>query len=197
MALGYLHEPGSTFKMVTAAAALENGDVSPDTSVECPGEATIGTRRIPNEGKFDLGTVPLHTAFAQSCNTTFGKLSADLPGDALTTTAKQFGIGADFTVAGIDTNTGKVPPAQDVAERVEDGIGQGKVQTTPFGMALAAATVATGGKTPSAAAVDLGDPTVTNTDSASGLPSRCSPRRCGLMMREVVDERAPLTALAQ
>ncbi|HWO65585.1 MAG TPA: penicillin-binding transpeptidase domain-containing protein [Umezawaea sp.] len=182
VALGYLHEPGSTFKVVTAAAALEHGAVTVDKPIECPGEATIGTRRIPNEGKFDLGTVPLHTAFAQSCNTTFGKLSADLPADALTTTALQFGIGADFTIAGITTNTGKVPPAQDVASRVENGIGQGKVQTTPFGMALAAATVASG-KTPVPQLIRE-IPTVTNTD-LPGLPAGVA-QALRPMMREVV-----------
>jgi len=183
VALGYLHEPGSTFKMVTAAAAVESGAVGIDTPVECPGEATIGTRRIPNEGKFDLGTVPLRKAFAQSCNTTFGKLSADLPSGALTSTALQFGIGADFTIAGITTNTGKVPPAQDVAERVEDGIGQGKVQTTPFGMALAAATVANGGATPVPQLIRE-IPTVKNTD-LPGLPAAAA-QALRPMMREVV-----------
>jgi cell division protein FtsI/penicillin-binding protein 2 len=182
VALGYLHEPGSTFKMVTAAAALENGGVTIDAPVECPGEATIGTRRIPNEGKFDLGTVPLHTAFAQSCNTTFGKLAADLPGSALTDTALQFGIGADFTVAGITTNTGKAPAAADVAARVENGIGQGKVQTTPFGMALAAATVATG-KTPTPQLIRE-IPTVANTP-LPGLPAGIA-QALRPMMREVV-----------
>jgi cell division protein FtsI/penicillin-binding protein 2 len=182
IALGYLHEPGSTFKMVTAAAALENGGVTVDTPVECPGEATIGTRRIPNEGKFDLGTVPLRKAFAQSCNTTFGKLSADLPATALTDAALRFGIGADFTVAGLTTNTGKVPPAQDVASRVENGIGQGKVQTTPFGMALAAATVASG-RTPVPQLIRE-IPTVTNT-ALPGLPTGVA-QALRPMMREVV-----------
>ncbi|MEO6089391.1 MAG: penicillin-binding transpeptidase domain-containing protein [Umezawaea sp.] len=191
IALGYLHEPGSTFKMVTAAAALESGSVTIDTPVECPGEATIGTRRIPNEGKFDLGTVPLRKAFAQSCNTTFGKLAADLPGSALTDTALQFGIGADFTVAGITTNTGKAPAAADVAERVENGIGQGKVQTTPFGMALAAATVATG-KTPVPQLIRE-IPTVANTN-LPGLPAGIA-QSLRPMMREVVTS-GTATALA-
>ncbi len=183
IALGYLHEPGSTFKLVTAAAALENGGVTIDTPVDCPGEATIGTRRIPNEDRFDLGTVPLRKAFAQSCNTTFGRLSADLPATALTGAALRFGIGADFTIAGITTNTGKVPAAQDVAERVENGIGQGRVQTTPFGMALAAATVATGGKTPTPKLIRE-IPTVVNTE-LPGLPAGIA-QALRPMMREVV-----------
>ncbi|CAL9403956.1 Peptidoglycan D,D-transpeptidase MrdA [Actinosynnema sp. ALI-1.44] len=138
------YEPGSTFKIVTAAAAITAGTASLDTEVECPGKKTIGTRQIVNDGQFDLGTVPLRQAFAASCNTSFSQLAADLPADALPRAASLFGLDADFTIAGVTTNTGKVPPAGTVPERVEAGIGQGKVQTTPFGMALAAATVAKG-----------------------------------------------------
>ncbi|MEU4742008.1 penicillin-binding transpeptidase domain-containing protein [Actinosynnema sp. NPDC023658] len=138
------YEPGSTFKVVTAAAALTNGLATADTPVACPGEATIGTRRITNEDSFELGTVPLHRAFAASCNTSFSRLAADLPATALPEAAAYFGLASDFTVAGITTNTGKVPPAESVPERVEAGIGQGQVQVTPFGMALVAATVANG-----------------------------------------------------
>ncbi|MEU5695605.1 penicillin-binding transpeptidase domain-containing protein [Actinosynnema sp. NPDC020468] len=137
-------EPGSTFKIVTATAALTAGTATADTPLACPGEASIGTRTIINENRFDLGTVPLHTAFAASCNTTFAKLAAELPPSALTEAAARFGLGLDYQVAGLTTNTAKVPAAATVPERVESGIGQGTVQVTPFGMALAAATVARG-----------------------------------------------------
>jgi len=56
-------------------------------------------------------------------------------------------MGLDYTVDGISTVTGSVPPTVDLAERTEDGFGQGKVLASPFGMALVAATVAAG-KTP-------------------------------------------------
>ncbi|GAA1289474.1 penicillin-binding transpeptidase domain-containing protein [Saccharothrix xinjiangensis] len=144
IALENWFEPGSTFKVVTAAAALAGGSARVDTPVACPGKATIGTRQITNDDSFDLGTVPLHRAFAASCNTSFSRLAADLPADALPNAAAYFGLMSDFTVAGITTNTGKVVPAESVAERVEAGIGQGDVLATPFGMALVAATVANG-----------------------------------------------------
>ncbi|CCH33456.1 penicillin-binding transpeptidase domain-containing protein [Actinosynnema sp. NPDC047251] len=138
------YEPGSTFKIVTATAALMSGNVTADTPVECPGKKTIGPRQIVNDEQFDLGTVPVHRAFAASCNTSFSQLAADLPATALPQAASLFGLGADYTVAGLTTNTGKVPPSETVTQRVEAGIGQGTMQTTPFGMALAAATVAKG-----------------------------------------------------
>ncbi len=142
-----LYPPGSTFKIVTAGAAIENKMAGPDTMVGCPGQIDIGDRTIPNYDKFDLGVVPLAKAFANSCNTTFAELASRMSPTALTVAASQFGIGADYTVPGLTTVTGMVPSTVDLAERTEDGFGQGKVLVTPFGMALAAATVAAG-KTP-------------------------------------------------
>ena len=142
-----LYPPGSTFKMVTAGAALERDLASPNTLLGCPGEIDIGHRTIPNYGGFDLGVVPMSRAFASSCNTTFAELASRMPPRGLTQEASQYGIGLDYQVDGINTVTGSVPPTVDLAERTEDGFGQGKVLASPFGMALVAATVAAG-KTP-------------------------------------------------
>lgn len=144
LALTGNYPPGSTFKVVTAAAALQADAAKPDTVLPCPGTWTIEGRKIPNNDEFDLGNVPLHQAFAASCNTTFAQLATKLAPEALTNAAKQFGVGVDFDLAGVRTLTGKVPPAAPVVERAEDGFGQGKVVTTPFGMALVAATAARG-----------------------------------------------------
>ena len=142
-----LYPPGSTFKIVTAGAAMERDMATPDTPLGCPGEAEIGHRVVPNFNKFDLGTVPMARAFANSCNTTFAELASRMPPRALNQTAAQYGIGADYVIDGLPTVTGSVPPTVDLAERTEDGFGQGKVLASPFGMALAAATIAAG-KTP-------------------------------------------------
>jgi len=142
-----LYPPGSTFKIVTAGAAIERQMATPNTLLGCPGEIDIGNRTIPNYDKFDLGTVPMAKAFANSCNTTFAELASRMPPTALTVAASQYGIGPDYMVDGITTVTGSVPPTVNLAERTEDGFGQGKVLVSPFGMALAAATVAAG-KTP-------------------------------------------------
>lgn len=144
IALTGLYPPGSTFKTVTVSAALQSGAVDADSMVACPGTENIEGRQIPNDDNFDLGTVPLHTAFARSCNTTMGRLAAGLPPDGLTRTAAQLGLGVDFTAPGMTTVTGKVPVADSPTLRVEEGIGQGRVTASPFGMALVAATVAHG-----------------------------------------------------
>ncbi|SDU70234.1 penicillin-binding transpeptidase domain-containing protein [Gordonia westfalica] len=139
-----LYPPGSTFKTITTAAALESGAVQPTSQVPCPGRTTIEGRTIPNEDDFDLGTVALPTAFSRSCNTTMGALANKLPDDALSTMARRFGIGADYTIPGLTTVTGSVPNATTPALRVENGIGQGTVTVSPFGLALAEASLARG-----------------------------------------------------
>jgi hypothetical protein len=144
IALTGLYPPGSTFKTVTVSAALQAGQVTPDSVVPCPGSENIEGRQIPNDDNFDLGQVPLHTAFARSCNTTMGRLAVNLPPDGLTNAAAQLGLGIDYTAAGMTTVTGKVPVADTSALRVEEGIGQGQVTASPFGMALVAAALARG-----------------------------------------------------
>ncbi|MCG5433768.1 penicillin-binding transpeptidase domain-containing protein [Mycobacterium sp. MYCO198283] len=139
-----LYPPGSTFKIITAGAAIDRRLATPDTMLPCPGTLDIGHRTVPNYGGFDLGVVPMSRAFASSCNTTFAELASRMPRDGLTVAAAQYGIGPDYVVPGLTTVSGSVPPTVNLAERTEDGFGQGKVVVSPFGMALAAATVAAG-----------------------------------------------------
>ncbi|MCS7482636.1 penicillin-binding transpeptidase domain-containing protein [Umezawaea endophytica] len=176
--------PGSTFKIVSAVAALEDGKVQGDTPVPCPGKTTIDGRRVvPNDHDFDKGTIPLHSAFAFSCNTTFAEIAAALPADGLTKTAGKLGLGVDFEIPAITTITGSVPPATDVVERAEDGFGQGKVLASPFGMAMVAATVASG-KQPVPSLL-RGQETKVDRPSETIPPTVLEPVR--QMMREVVE----------
>jgi hypothetical protein len=82
----------------------------------CPSTAQVGRRTIPNDDRFSCPRLPLHSAFARSCNTTFAP-SAGLPADALAVAASQFGLNADFTIPGITTEAGKVVAASDAAGR--------------------------------------------------------------------------------
>ncbi|MCZ4555560.1 penicillin-binding transpeptidase domain-containing protein [Rhodococcus maanshanensis] len=182
IALTGLYPPGSTFKTVTTSAALQSGSVTPDTVLPCPGSANIEGRTIPNDDNFDLGSVPLHTAFARSCNTTMGALAVALPPTALPHAALQFGLGVDYVTPGLTTVTGSVPPADTPAQRVESAIGQGQVTATPFGMALVAASIAKG-STPAPMLV-AGMPGVANTTPAPAPPQVTEQLRT--MMRETV-----------
>ena len=139
-----LYPPGSTFKIVTASAAFNQGKLTPQSSVACPGTTSIEGRTIQNETQFDLGTTSVTTAFARSCNTTFSQVAAGLGADDLPTTAKLFGIGVDYDIPNITTNTGKVVSDSDTLARAEDGFGQGTDLVSVFGMALVAATAAHG-----------------------------------------------------
>jgi hypothetical protein len=177
-----LFPPGSTFKMVTAGAAIDRDMATPNTMLGCPGRIDIGHRTIPNYGGFDLGVVPMSRAFASSCNTTFAELSSRMPPRGLTQAATRYGIGLDYQVDGITTVTGSVPPTVDLAERTEDGFGQGKVLASPFGMALVAATV-DAGKTPVPQLI-AGRPTAVDGDNTPISPKMVDALRP--MMRLVV-----------
>jgi Penicillin binding protein transpeptidase domain/NTF2-like N-terminal transpeptidase domain len=163
-----LFPPGSTFKIITAGAAIQRDMATPNTLLDCPATIDIVHRTIPNYGGFSLGVVPMSRAFANSCNTTFAELASRMPPTALTVAAAQYGIGPDYDVAGLSTVTGSVPPTVNLAERTEDGFGQGKVLVSPFGMALAAATVAAG-KTPVPQLI-LGRPTEITGDRTDITP---------------------------
>ncbi|MFI8567240.1 penicillin-binding transpeptidase domain-containing protein [Rhodococcus sp. NPDC078407] len=139
-----LYPPGSTFKIITAGAAISSGLATPGSTVPCPGRIVIGERSVPNYNEFALGNVTMSTAFTRSCNTSFAKLASEMSPDALTVAASQFGVGPDYDVVGLPTDSGSVPPAEELVQRTEDGFGQGKVVVSTFGMALAAATVANG-----------------------------------------------------
>jgi hypothetical protein len=182
IALTGLYPPGSTFKTVTVSAALQAGTATPDTVLPCPGVADIEGRKIPNDDNFDLGQVPLHTAFARSCNTTMAGLAVKLPADALTKAAAQLGLGVDYVTPGLTTVTGKVPPADTPAQRVEAGIGQGQVTASPFGMALVAASLAHG--TVPSPAIVKGQPGVAD-EKQEALPPTIADQ-VKSMMRETI-----------
>jgi cell division protein FtsI/penicillin-binding protein 2 len=177
-----LYPPGSTFKIITAGAAIDRAMATPNTLLGCPGKMDIGHRTVPNYGGFDLGTVPMSRAFASSCNTTFAELASRMPPRGLTTAAAQYGIGPDYEIEGITTVSGSVPPTVNLAERTEDGFGQGKVLVSPFGMAMAAATVAAG-RTPVPRLIE-GRETVINGDRTPISPAMVDGLRP--MMRLVV-----------
>jgi Penicillin binding protein transpeptidase domain/NTF2-like N-terminal transpeptidase domain len=184
IAFSGVYPPGSTFKTITTAAALQAGLATPDTPEACPGQVTIENRTIPNENEFDLGTVPLVSAFANSCNTTMAALADRLPADALPKMAKLFGIGVDYVIPGLTTVTGRVPNADTPAQRVENGIGQGTVTVSPFGLAVAEASLGHGSTITPALVVD--QTTTADTPSAEIPPAITESLRA--MMRQTVTD---------
>lgn len=137
------YAPGSGFKVVTAAALLEQGTTRTDV-LGCPKYATVDGRRFHNQDEFELGPdTTLHEAFIRSCNTAFIEHRAQLAGDRLATVAEAFGVGGEWD-AGVNTFDGSVPEPEGDTELAASLIGQARVQTSPLGMAAVAGTVAAG-----------------------------------------------------
>jgi cell division protein FtsI/penicillin-binding protein 2 len=139
--------PGSSMKTMTATALLSAGKVTPDSQVPCPGTTTVEGRQFQNENKFDLGTVSLTEAFAQSCNTTFIQQGITLPDDALAQAATSYGVGSDWNLP-VGIFSGKVPSDATGTTKAADQIGQGQVLMSPAQMALVAAGIASGKPAP-------------------------------------------------
>lgn len=137
-----LNPPGSTFKVIGAAAALEHG-TSPATSLDCPAVTVAAQRTIHNDGDFTLGTVPFRRAFAESCNTTFARLGVALGARRLASAAAAFGFGSHLD-PGVTAYSGDFPAGATGNALAEASIGQGRVQATTLDMALVAAAVVDG-----------------------------------------------------
>ncbi|XVQ06338.1 penicillin-binding transpeptidase domain-containing protein [Spirillospora sp. CA-255316] len=137
------YPPGSTFKVVTAAALLADG-LSAGSGVRCPESVVTAQRTIRNSQGLSLGAVSLRTALAASCNTTFAQLAVEkLGADKLADAAGSFGFGGPIT-PGITATPAAFPAPGGGAELAEAAIGQGRVQASPLTMALVAAAVADG-----------------------------------------------------
>ena len=133
------YPPGSTFKVITAAALLGEG-VTASTSMECPSQTDVGGKVFRNFEGESLGTVTFGDVFAHSCNTAFVTAAAGLTDGALTAAAERFGFGTDYSL-GLTTTGGTFPDPADGAERAAAAIGQGRVAASPLHMASVAVAV--------------------------------------------------------
>ncbi|GHF10254.1 MULTISPECIES: penicillin-binding transpeptidase domain-containing protein [Streptomyces] len=141
-AVGGTTAPGSTMKIVTSAALLEQGKAAPSKPLPCPKFATYGMQ-FHNVEKSENPGATFAQDFAASCNTAFISLAGQLSDTALADEARDvFGIGLDWK-AGISTFDGKVP-SDSGAGKAAAMIGQGRVQMNPLTMASVAATVRNG-----------------------------------------------------
>ncbi|MEU8676988.1 penicillin-binding transpeptidase domain-containing protein [Streptomyces sp. NPDC048560] len=142
-ALSGQYPPGSTFKVVTAAALLKQG-MRPDDVVECPKFAYVDGQRFENQDQFVLpGGSTFRDSFAHSCNTFFVNSAGKLKESSLNETSRAFGIGGSWDV-GVTTYDGSVPVADGVNDKAASTIGQARVLASPLVMASLAATVKAG-----------------------------------------------------
>ena len=138
--------PGSIFKIVTGAAAVDAGKVTPDTIVDDPGFLTVGGETISNWNQAGLGSVPFREGFAHSSNVVFGKMALALGKPLFYRYLDQFHIGRPTGIDLPGEATGIVPPMDQATDLDLAIMGFGQtLTTTPIQMAAAVAAVANDG----------------------------------------------------
>ncbi|GAA2731286.1 penicillin-binding protein 2 [Streptomyces nogalater] len=147
-ALRETYPPGSTFKVVTAAAALENGKyTSADERTDTPLPWIMpGTRtELKNEGNIPCENATMRVALQFSCNTVFGKIGSDLGNDKMLEEAKKFGFDSEqFTP--VRATASVFSDDMNQSQTALSSIGQYNTAATPLQMAMVASAVANDGK---------------------------------------------------
>ncbi len=145
LALAGNNAPGSTFKIVTSLAILRKG-ATPATTLPCTNTLNVGGRLFKNYTDYPaahVGTIPLYTALAFSCNTAFISQHSSVSQDDLIAAAAGLGVGTEPTL-GFPNFMGSVPAAGSETEHAATMIGQGKVEMSPLAMATVVASVLAG-----------------------------------------------------
>ncbi|WP_030790444.1 peptidoglycan D,D-transpeptidase FtsI family protein [Streptomyces sp. NRRL S-920] len=146
-ALRETYPPGSTFKVVTAAAALEHGlydGIDEKTDSPLPWTMPNTTTPLKNEGDLPCKNATLRVALQVSCNTVFGKIGSDLGKDKMLETAKEFGFNEQQFVP-VRSNASHFPEDMDKPQTALSSIGQFETAATPLQMAMVASAIANDG----------------------------------------------------
>lgn len=148
--------PGSTFKIVVAAAALEEKVIAPSARIFCGGSIHFGNRDFRCWKRGGHGWVDLHQAIVQSCDVYFYQVGQRLGVDAIANYSRKFGMGMKSEIRLDHEKAGTIPDTGwkrrtfgepwYPGETLSVAIGQGYVTATPLQMANVVATVAAGGK---------------------------------------------------
>jgi peptidoglycan glycosyltransferase len=150
-----LYPPGSTFKVVTAAAGLESGAITPETTIDAPGTIIDEGHELNNDFTEDFGPIALDTALTNSVNTWFGQLGQKVGNDKLFETMEKFGFNSTPPIdlpddevynSGIYGEDGHTLNRNDPVDLARVAIGQERLLATPLQMTMVAAAVANGGK---------------------------------------------------
>jgi len=150
------YPPGSTFKMVTALAALEAGIAHEGSGVFCPGHFDFGNGRFHCWKKGGHGTVNVVSALAESCDVYFYKMSTEVGIKRIAEMARKLGLGDKFDMELQEERAGLVPDEEwkkkrygeswHPGETVIASIGQGYMLATPMQLAVMTARIVNGGK---------------------------------------------------
>jgi penicillin-binding protein 2 len=148
------YPPGSTFKMVTALAALEAGVATPDTRVRCPGYIEFGGRRFHCWKRGGHGTVGLERSLSESCDVFYYDIAQKVGIDKIAEMGRKLGLGQRFDIPMSAITEGIMPDKawklerhkQDwrIGDTINASIGQGYVLTSPLQLAVMTARLASG-----------------------------------------------------
>lgn len=149
------YPPGSTFKMVTALAALDAGVVTPDTVVNCSGRLSLGSHNFHCWKKEGHGGVDMIAGISNSCDLYFYELARKVGIDRLAQMARRMGLGTQQGIDLPNEKPGLVPDTKwkkkalnqswHQGETIIAGIGQGYMLTTPLQLCTMTARLANGG----------------------------------------------------
>ncbi|MEL0012917.1 MAG: penicillin-binding protein 2, partial [Alphaproteobacteria bacterium] len=150
------YAPGSTFKMVVALAALENGVTTSNSSYFCPGHLEVGDGKFHCWKRYGHGHVDLARGIAESCDVYFYEIARKVGIDKIAKMAARFGLGNDLGLDVPGERAGLIPTKSwkravigkpwVLGETLLAGIGQGFVLATPLQLATMTARLVNGGK---------------------------------------------------
>ena len=148
------YPPGSTFKMVTALAALEEGLVTPDETIYCPGYTTLGGRRFHCWKRGGHGHVNLHNSLRRSCDVYYYELAQRVGIEKITAMARRLGLGQEYPIPMSAVAEGLTPTKEwklakrgepwVIGDTLNSAIGQGFVLASPLQLAVMTARIASG-----------------------------------------------------
>ena len=148
------YPPGSTFKMVTALAALDARAITPEEQVFCPGYYELGGRRFHCWRRGGHGTVNLAQALTESCDVFFYEVAQKVGIDKIAEVGRRLGLGQRHELPMSAVSEGVMPDKEwkktkykqewRVGDTINASIGQGYVLTTPLELAVMTARLATG-----------------------------------------------------
>lgn len=148
------YSPGSTFKIIVALAALEQGAITPEQTVSCKGYTDLGNRRVHCWEKRGHGAMDMVQAIAQSCDVYFYEVAGRVGVDRIAEMANRLGLGSSTGVGLAGERAGLIPTEAwkratlgetwQKGDTFNVGIGQGHVLTTPLQLAVMTARLSTG-----------------------------------------------------
>lgn len=181
------YAPGSTFKVVSALALLQGGDLTPKSTVPCTRTLDVDGRTFTNYSDYPssaLGDISLSAALANSCNTAFIASRERINLNSLATAAQALGLERDVDL-GTPAFLGSMPTEAEGTAMAAAMIGQGQVEASPLTMAVVAASVRQGALvTP----VLLPERTGKTADTPAGPITEAQAADLVAMMRGVVTD---------